>query len=50
MKPWVLFLFGSLVAGGFSMRRGRAERAPRPALMLLASVALAVALYSQRFQ
>ena len=49
MKVWVFFLFCSLFAGGLSLRRGRAERAPRPLLMFVASLAVAAALYSQRF-
>ena len=49
MKVWLLFLIGSLVAGGLSMRRGRVDKQPRPLFLFLASCAVAVALYSQRF-
>ncbi len=48
MKIWVLFLFGSLLAGAMSMRPSRIDRPPRRALMLVACVFVAAAYYSGR--
>lgn len=46
MKIWILFLLGSFVVGGMSLR---SERRERPAVLLFVCVIVAAAMYSGRF-
>lgn len=46
MKIWMLFLLGSFIAGGVSLRRSKPER---PMLFLVVCIVVAAATYSGRF-